>query len=184
VLCSGSFSYNITGQGCSGLANQDTYGGAYGFTGGIDGNFNPDSPAVLWDVVAVAHEIGHNFDSPHTHCYAGLGGNANPVDSCYNGACGSTGCYCGATSLPGGAGSGTIMSYCHLLSGGLGNIALTFGTGHPFGTMPQRVPDRMRAHVENRAGLNAACLARIENSLIFQDGFESANTSAWDVVSP
>lgn len=184
VLCSASFTYNITGQGCSGMATSDTYGGGYGYTGGIDGNFNPDSPAVLWDVVAVAHEIGHNFNSPHTHCYADLGGNSNPVDSCYAGECGNTGCYCGSTSLPGGAASGTIMSYCHLLSGGLGNISLTFGTGHPFGTVPQRVPDRMRAHVESRAASNAACLARVENSLIFEDGFESANTSVWDVVSP
>ena len=41
--------------------------------------------------------------------------NAAAVDNCYNGQCGSTGCYCGSTSLPGpaGAGSGTIMSYCH-----------------------------------------------------------------------
>jgi hypothetical protein len=54
------------------------------------------------------------------------------------------------------------MSYCHLLSGSYGNLALTFGgsvTGggsHPFGTEPERVPQRMYSHVLSRAA--SGCL--------------------------
>lgn len=111
--------------------------------------------------MAVAHEIGHNFNSPHTHCYNGLGGSSSPVDECYNGQADS-GCYAGTQRLPGpaGAGAGTLMSYCHLLSPGMSNLSLTFGAGHPYGVLPQRVPDRMRAHVAATAGSNPACLAR------------------------
>ena len=68
------------------------------------------------DVFVVGHELGHNFGSPHTHCY-------NPViDTCYSGEGG--GCYSGGTSCPalstinGVSARGTIMSYCHLLGGG------------------------------------------------------------------
>ena len=75
---------------------------------------------LVGDTLIVAHEIGHNFGSPHTHCYA------PPVDNCY---AGQAGCYAGATSCPspftistaGGVAvtgvTGTLMSYCHLLGG-------------------------------------------------------------------
>jgi hypothetical protein len=177
VLCRGAFDVNI-GTACPGLSPQiDNYGGAYGYTGSIDGNFNPASPNKVWDIIAVSHEIGHNFNSPHTHCYNGLGGNANPVDQCYNGEA-YRGCYSGSQTLPGPAGgsSGTIMSYCHLLGGGLSNIAFTFGTGHQYGVLPGRVPERMRDHVDATASSNAICLARtggcgetiaLENDTVF-----------------
>jgi len=163
VLCLGSFNVNL-GTSCPGLTPSiDNYGGAYGYTGDLDANFDPNNPQVVWDIVAVSHEIGHNFNSPHTHCYNGLGGSSSPVDSCYNGEA-AFGCYGGSTSLPGpaGAGSGTLMSYCHLLSPGLSNISLTFGTGHPYGALPQRVPDRMRAHAEAVAAVAPSCLARVD----------------------
>jgi hypothetical protein len=69
------------------------------------------------DVKLVAHEIGHNFGSSHTHCYL----NPTPIDTCYSG---ESGCYSGPTSCPApqtinGVANvrGTLMSYCHLLSG-------------------------------------------------------------------
>jgi hypothetical protein len=89
--------------------------------GGVDGNFDIDNPVVLWDIVAVTHEIGHNFNSRRTRCYSGVCGNVDPFDGCFSGECGSLGCFCAATGLPsgfpgGGQGCGTIMSDCHQLS--------------------------------------------------------------------
>jgi cysteine-rich repeat protein len=80
----------------------------------VFGSFDLSSPTNIWDVVVTTHEMGHNLGSPHTHCYS------PPLDKCYNQ---ETGCYSGPIV----ASRGTIMSYCHLLSGGLANIDLVFG---------------------------------------------------------
>lgn len=172
VLCNSGFNFNISSYNCSlPYPDNSNYGGAYGVSGGLSGSFNPGNPQPIWDIVVTSHEIGHNFDSPHTHCYAGIGGNANPVDECYNG---ESGCFSGTETLPGpiGLGSGTIMSYCHTLSPGLSNIALNLGNGHPYGVMPERVPNRMRAHVEAVANSQPQCIMPATNDLIFANGFE------------
>ncbi len=183
VLCSGpSFSFTDTGS-CPSIPTDATWFGGYGFTGSLTGQFNISNPTVMWDIMAVSHEIGHNFNSPHTHCYNGLGGNSSAIDQCRTGEVDSHGaCATGAQSLPGpsGAGSGTIMSYCHLLSGSYGNIALNFGTGHPFGVQPGREASRMSSFVVSTAAGNPACLAFTSGSgTIFSNGFESGSTSAW-----
>ncbi len=176
VLCSGGFSTSPQqiGLTCPPLvtATNANYGGAYGVTSGISGSFNPGSPSPAWDVYAVAHEIGHNFNSPHTHCYAGLNGNASSIDQCHVESGAS--CYAGATSLPGaGSATGTIMSYCHLRSGGFNNIALTLGNGHAFGIEPQRVPTRMAAHAQSAATSSPSCLALQGGSVnVFKNGLE------------
>jgi hypothetical protein len=73
----------------------------------------------------LAHEIGHNFGSPHTHCYT------TPIDNCYNA---QSGCYSGATSCPAAQTingvpnvKGTLMSYCHIpaSSGGVNGCTAT-----------------------------------------------------------
>ncbi len=186
VLCSGPFLSTIFPVGCNPLlpVQGTPWGGGYGYTAGIDGNFNPNNPQVLWDIYAVSHEIGHNFNSPHTHCYNGIG-NPSPVDQCYNDEA-VLGCYGGAESLPGpaGAGSGTIMSYCHLFPPqSFSNISLKLGYGHAFGIQPERVPSRMSAHVSAVASGNPACLAPI--GLIFADGFEGGTLPGpWGAVAP
>ncbi len=186
VLCNGPF--NVDHQGsCPFGPNTDNYGGDYGLTGGIDANFDIGNPTALWDIIAVTHEIGHNFNSPHTHCYANVGGNSNPVDQCHNGQCGTTNCWCGGTGLPcpGGPGCGTIMSYCHFQGGGFANVAFTFGEGHPWGVAPQRVPDRMAAHVVSRAASNPGCLDfEPSGEVIFADGFQSGGTGNWSDAVP
>jgi hypothetical protein len=190
VLCRGGFSASLSSMGmsCSGLTpDTDAYGGGYGYSGSLSGSFDINNPQVVWDLVAVTHEIGHNFSSPHTHCYAGIGGNANPVDGCYAGECGQSGCYCSTPTLPcatPGAGCGTLMSYCHLLSGGLGNLSYTFGDGHPWGVAPERVPDRMNSHVVSTASSNPSCLQLVVVDSIFIDDFESGNTTEWSATVP
>lgn len=52
-----------------------------------------------WEKRLVAHEIGHNFSSPHTHCYT------PEIDRCYNA---EPGCFSGTEEQV----DGTIMSYC------------------------------------------------------------------------
>lgn len=65
------------------------------------------------DSSLVGHEIGHNFGSPHTHCYS------PPIDTCYSGECYSGGTSCPAAATMSGIPNvrGTVMSYCHLLGG-------------------------------------------------------------------
>lgn len=184
VLCSGPFpsSQSQNGVSCPGLPDSGSFGGGYGFTGGIGGDFDIDNPSIVWDIMAVSHEIGHNFSSPHTHCYGNIGGNANPVDQCFRGECGGSGCSCSSEALPGpaGAGSGTIMSYCHLFRGSYSDLSLTFGTNHPYGVQPGRVPSRMATHVQQRAASNPSCLEFVPGtSVIFSNGFETGNRSAW-----
>lgn len=99
VLCTTDFSQS------------NHWGGGYGVV-----QINTSYPSNLWDLIATAHEMGHNFGSPHTHCYS------PPIDMCYSG---ESGCYSGTVVNPGPLG-GTIMSYCHLLSGGFANIDLRF----------------------------------------------------------
>lgn len=115
--------------------------GRYSFSG-IDPNYN-NFPTYSWTVNVVAHELGHNFGSYHTHsCHWPTNfSNTGAIDSCYTaeGFCfGST-----RTNF-----NGTVMSYCHLN----GAIRLSLG----FGPMPG---DTIRAWY-NRA----PCLTGITNS--------------------
>jgi hypothetical protein len=133
-----------------------TGGFSYGYAGSISGNFNIDSPTAVWDIMVTTHELGHNFGSPHTHCYD------PPIDQCFGT---ETGCYAGpASALPSGCpgigqGCATVMSYCHLLFPGMSNISLTYGAGHPYGVDPDRVPSTMLTQIASEALAAPGCLA-------------------------
>jgi hypothetical protein len=78
-------------------------------------------PNYSWSVYVTSHEMGHNFGSRHTQwCGWTLpGGTTGRIDSCYAGE--GT---CGSTTR---ARTGTVMSYCHVTSGGV-DFNLGFGT--------------------------------------------------------
>jgi hypothetical protein len=143
VLCRADFQFQVcdaNGQNCV-----THWGGAYGLSGNHIGQFSTTAPAYYWDIFSYTHEIGHNFNSPHTHCYP------TPIDHCYNS---ESGCYSGPLCQNGTGDPcniGTIMSYCHLRSGGYNNITLAFGQQ---GQLSQQVLDTMRGYVESKA----ACL--------------------------
>lgn len=89
----------------------------YGFSN-IDFTFAP-LPIYSWTLSTIAHELGHNFNSPHTHnCFWEVSpGQFGQIDSCWNA---EGGCQ---TTVRGRV--GTIMSYCHLT--GSVNLSLGFG---------------------------------------------------------
>ncbi|MEO6191278.1 MAG: M12 family metallo-peptidase, partial [Saprospiraceae bacterium] len=77
-------------------------------------------PTYSWSVEVMAHEMGHNFGSWHTHsCVWGPSKNAQ-IDNCQPADVGS--CNNGVTPV----GGGTVMSYCHLTSVGI-NFSKGFG---------------------------------------------------------
>lgn len=88
-------------------------GYSYALSANLGGSFPyplEDHRHENWDIMVVSHEFGHNVGAPHTHSVT------PPLDGCGNGDCSA-------------AYGGTIMSYCHLCSGGLSNIALEFHPG-------------------------------------------------------
>lgn len=89
---------------------------------GVSGNltkFVTNVPTYSWNVNVVAHEMGHDFGSPHTHSCTWPGG---AIDNCY---ATEGGCPPG----PAPSNGGTIMSYCHLL-----DVGMNFSNG--FGPLP------------------------------------------------
>lgn len=133
----------------------------YGYSSGINGQFQISNPGPVWDIIVVSHEIGHNFDSPHTHDYQNIGGISSAIDACYNSATGKMGHLPGLASRTGGvagAGNGTIMSYCHLIAPGYSNITMTFGQNHPYGIRADRVSDLMSAYVAQVADAAPSCI--------------------------
>jgi len=102
-------------------------------------------PTYSWTVNVVAHEIGHNLGSPHTHSCSWPGG---ALDNCFTP---EGGCARGPAPVNG----GTVMSYCHLTSNGV-NFNNGFGT-HPGNLIRSRV--------------NAAsCLPTVEGNCDEEDG--------------
>ncbi|HOY12277.1 MAG TPA: M12 family metallo-peptidase [Saprospiraceae bacterium] len=81
----------------------------------VSGNLNSGVtayPTYSWNVNVIAHELGHNFGSSHTHDCV-WNGNNTAIDGCRapNG--------CPSPPQPPSNIGGTIMSYCHLTGSGI-----------------------------------------------------------------
>ncbi|WP_035085435.1 carbohydrate-binding protein [Aquimarina latercula] len=106
--------YNYSGgvAWLNGLCGSYRYG-----LSGINRNYS-NVPVYSWTVNVIAHELGHNFGSNHTHSCV-WNGNNTAIDGCYN-----TEGSCGRPGIP--SNGGTTMSYCHLTSAGI-NLSKGFG---------------------------------------------------------
>lgn len=116
-------------------------GGLGGVAVGIDGlcsqnNFSYSDvnisfntvPTFSWTIMVISHEFGHLLGSPHTHgCH--WNGDDTAIDGCGSSA-GFTEGDCPEGPIPSETEKGTIMSYCHLVSG----IGINFANG--FGPQP------------------------------------------------
>jgi hypothetical protein len=102
------------------LCNRGRYG-AYSVSG-LKATYTYPTLNYTWDVNVIAHEIGHNFASPHTHV-CGFWGSA-PLDSCVTTTKGpyyaEDACEKSGPAKPA---LGSIMSYCHLIND---TVPLTF----------------------------------------------------------
>lgn len=100
----------------------------YGYSD-IDGISVSTVPTYSWTTEVMTHELGHLLGSPHTHACA-WNGNGTPIDGCGSQAgYPESGCSI-VGPIPSGSVKGTIMSYCHLVSG----VGISFANG--FGIQP------------------------------------------------
>ncbi len=107
--------YNYSG----GVAWLDALCGSYRYgLSGIYQNYS-NVPRYSWNISTIAHELGHNFGSSHTHACV-WNGNSTAIDGCYQ-----TEGNCSRPGVP--SDGGTIMSYCHLNSVGT-NLRKGFGS--------------------------------------------------------
>lgn len=159
MMLSGKASSNFSAAGVAWL--DVLCNTSYGYSFSQVFKFAADTSAN--DGKLVGHELGHNFGSPHTHCYSPA------VDTCY---ASEGGCYSGTTSCPAPATyngvpnvTGTVMSYCHLTGCGSSEVF------HP------TVVSTLQPKIQNRVG---QCVFPIgPSNAIFSDGLESGTTGAW-----
>ena len=136
----GDLAHLVGYNGGGGIAYVDVLcNGLYGVGYSDINSTYANVPTYSWTIEVLTHEIGHNLGSRHTHDCV-WNGNNTAIDGC--GPAAGYGNSCGGGPLPS---SGTIMSYCHLVSG----VGIDFNLG--FGQQPG---DLIRNEV-----YNAPCLA-------------------------
>ena len=176
ILLSGQISPPFTFSGVAWVNSYCNKGTV--FNGGTltVGSYSVNKMASSFNVASAAqfvgHELGHNFGSPHTHCYGagGLtgGGTTGPqIDNCYNGEA-LDGCFSGTPECPVG-GKGTIMSYCHFdqLNNGA-DCGPSKAEFHP------RVKSFINLQIFENAPPTRSCLdLLVDDNAIYANGFES-----------
>ncbi|MEO8233954.1 MAG: M12 family metallo-peptidase [Flavobacterium sp.] len=132
----------------------------------VDYSYN-NFPTYSWTVQVITHELGHLFGSPHTHgCY--WNGNNTSIDGCGQSRGYSEGT-CAEGPIPSAAVKGTIMSYCHLVSG----VGISFNNG--FGPQPTA---RILTAVGNSTCLSNDCINTCVNTITSSSITNVTDTSA------
>lgn len=146
----GDIAHLVGYAGGGGIAYLDVLCNSYYAVGysAINSTYN-NVPTYSWTVMVLAHEIGHNLGSQHTHACA-WNGNNTAIDGCGAAAGYSEGC---TGPIP--SEGGTIMSYCHL-----NNVGINLNLG--FGPQPG---DRIRGKITN-----APCLSSCAPPVQFDAG--------------
>ncbi|MDB2379807.1 thrombospondin type 3 repeat-containing protein [Luminiphilus sp.] len=157
-----------------GVAWYDGLCNSYGYSvSGVYGDASDIAGTLKWDNIVVSHEIGHNVSARHSHNQYDAAGSCSPIDICtvsYD-SCVDRDIYTeaalpGLSSLTGGSrgeGNGSIMSYCHVYSGGGGisNISPTFGHNFEFGVNPDRIPNKIKNYVGRTSYWNSSCVSPV-----------------------
>ncbi|SIS56365.1 T9SS type A sorting domain-containing protein [Chryseobacterium gambrini] len=133
-------------------------------------------PVYSWTIEAMTHEMGHSLGSPHTHACA-WNGNSTAIDGCGTQAGYPEGT-CATGPIPSSTVKGTIMSYCHLVSG----VGINFANG--FGPQPAAL---IRNTVESKPclGMNCttACSTTVTSLSVSNITQISANAAFTDATS-
>ena len=112
-------------------------------------------PTFSWTVQVITHEFGHLLGSRHTHACAWNGNNTR-IDGCGPAAGFNGEGNCAAGPIPSSSEKGTIMSYCHLVSG----VGISLNNG--FGPQPaQAILDA----VNSATCLSTDCISSCPNTV-------------------
>lgn len=126
-------------------------------------------PTYSWSIQVMTHEMGHLFGSRHTHSCA-WNGNNTAIDNCAPYAIGASaegyGCLQSPAILPTSFTKGTIMSYCHLVSG----IGINFANG--FGPQPSNA---ILNTIASRTCLGSDCITTCINTVSAIDVNQNAS---------
>lgn len=163
--------------------NSNQHSGPYSVTAGLGNCPLPTYPSYSVDVSIVAHELGHNFGSRHTHYCAWGPQNDRKIDACATESMGNSNCSLVQSPTPPSE-LGTIMSYCN-------NIDFTKGFGTEPGALiynnyvaagcltPGNTTDPC-THVNRtytNTTISGAPVVRADNNITFNGSVQIANFS-------
>ena len=130
-------------------------------------------PTYSWTVLVLTHEFGHILGAPHTHACI-WNGNNTAIDNCATAGIGPTAegasCSTDPLTIPS---SGTIMSYCHLVS----NVGIDLANG--FGPQPaQRILDTFALRSCLSSDCVNTCINTVER-IVLETTTQTSATFNW-----